>query len=136
MTPTQRQKQAAILRSTIMATAIKSRAWDYDTLHDLMDTWGFGRSLRKLSIGELTDLLAIIRGEEQPHQFHYGIGALDSQGRYMWNLMKQAGWDFQRVRMWMLKHCSASHWNALQDSEKRAVIAMLKKYIAAPSKEN
>ena len=123
-------KRLKILRSTIMATAIKERGWDYDTLHDLMDTWGFGRSLKKLSIGELADLLNIIRGDMKPGEFQYGIGALDDQGMYMWSLMKDAGWDFQRVRMWMLKHCHASHWKALYDHEKRAVIAMLKNYKA------
>lgn len=123
------EKRLKALRSTIMATAIKSRGWDYDTLHDLMLSWNYGPSLKKLSLGELADLLAIIRGEEQPNQFRYGIGTLDDQGRYVWSLMKEAGWDFFRLRCWMLKHCSASHWNALNQTEKRAVIAMLKNYL-------
>lgn len=121
-------KRLKILRSTIMATAAKERGWDYDTIHDMMDSWGFGRSLKKLSLGELTDILRIIRGDAPPHR-EYGIGTLDAQGLYMWNLMKDAGWTFPRLRQWMLIHCKASHWNALEDSEKRAIIAMLKKYI-------
>lgn len=127
---TQAEKQLNQLKSTIMAVSIKERGWDYDTLHDLMDTWGFGRSLCKLSKGELVDVLNIIRGDMKPGEVNYGIGALDEQGRYMWSLMKDAGWDFMRVRMWMLHHCHASHWNALYQDEKRAVIAMLKNYKA------
>lgn len=123
------EKQLKIMRSTIMAAAIKEKGWDYDTLHDLMESWGFGNSLKKLSYGELVEVLKIIRDQIEPGQLEYGIGALDAQGRYMWSLMKQAGWDFARLRMWMLKHCSASHWNALRYDEKRAVIAMLKNYI-------
>mgnify|MGYP007049861297 CR=1 FL=1 len=121
------EKQMKIMRSTIMAAAIKERNWDYDTLHDLMESWGFGNSLRKLSYGELVELLKIIRNQKEPGEC--GIEKLDAQGRYMWSLMKQAGWNFYRLRMWMIKHCSASHWNALSDDEKRSVIAMLKNYV-------
>ncbi|MDP3115070.1 MAG: hypothetical protein Q8M98_09915 [Candidatus Cloacimonadaceae bacterium] len=129
-------KRLKIMRSTVMAVSIRQRGWDYNTLHDLMQTWGFGSSLRKLSLCELGDLLRILRGQQDPAQTYHGIGTLDDQGRYMWSLMKDAGWDFYRLRLWMLKHCSASHWNALYDSEKRAIIAMLKKYARVAQDSN
>lgn len=123
------EKRLRGMRSAVMAAASKEQGWDYDTLHALMETWGFGSSLRKLSLSELSALLRIIRGQQDPAQIEHGIGTLDNQGSYMWSLMKEAGWNFYRLRMWMLKRCSASHWNALTASEKRGIIAMLKTYI-------
>ncbi len=116
-----------ILRSSIAMRA-RQIGWDLDYLHDRMDDWGFGRSLRKLSVGELRDILDVMNNVKAPSDLTYGIGELDAQGKYMWALMQDAGWNFMRLRRWMLKHCSASHWNALDQNEKRAVIAMLKKY--------
>jgi len=113
-----------VLRKQIMAAASK-RGWDYDTFHDLMESWGYGRSLRKLKMDRLKDLLGFLNGETEKNP-----ADLDEQGRYLWNLMKQAGWDWSRLRMLLLKKYSASHWNALGYEEKRAVISMMKKYAA------
>ncbi len=116
-----------ILRSSVVMRS-RQLGWDLDYLHDRMHDWGFGTSLRKLSVGELRDILDVMNNVKAPSDLNYGIGTLDAQGKYMWALMQDAGWDFLRLRSWMLKHCSASHWNALNQTEKRAVIAMLKKY--------
>lgn len=118
-----------ILRSKVMIIARKELALDTDTFYQMLESWGYGTSLRKLSIGELNDIISLMRGELDPADISYGIGALDAQGKYMYSLMKDAGWDMKRLRLWWLKKMSASHWNALTDNEKRATIAMLKNYI-------
>ncbi|MFA5628574.1 MAG: hypothetical protein WC965_14035, partial [Thiohalomonadaceae bacterium] len=85
------------MRQSIMALASR-RGWDYDQFHDLMESWGYGRSLRKLSYGELNSIRRFLTGEDARLNGYFTIGVLDAQGRYMWSLMKQAGWDWKRVR--------------------------------------
>ena len=52
----------------------------------------------------------------------------DKQGSYFWSLVKQAGWDRERVTMLMLKKFDKSHWNVLAYEEKRQLIATMKRY--------
>ena len=118
-----------VLRKQIMAAASK-RGWGYDMFHDLMESWGYGRSLRKLPVRELKDLLGFLNNAQQK-----SMGDLDEQGRYLWSLMKQAGWDWNRLRLLLLKKYSASHWNALRWDEKRAVISMMKRYAAKAAEQ-
>lgn len=61
----------------------------------------------------------------------YGPGQFDKQGQYFWSLVKQAGWNRERVSMLLLKSYSTSHWNALSAPDKRAVIATMKRYAEA-----
>lgn len=52
----------------------------------------------------------------------------DKQGSYFWSLVKQAGWDRERVTMLMLKKFDKSHWNVLAYEEKRQLISTMKRY--------
>lgn len=53
---------AKILRQSIMAVAIKKYNWQYDQFHEIMQEWGFGDSLRKLSISRLRELKTTLFG--------------------------------------------------------------------------
>ena len=52
----------------------------------------------------------------------------DSQGKYMFFLMKSEGWAESDLRAFMIKHFSKTHWNLLNKKERRAVIAILQNY--------
>ncbi len=47
----------------------------------------------------------------------------------MFSLMKQAEWTDTELRAYMIKRFHKSHWNLLDQRERRAVIAMLQYYI-------
>jgi len=114
------------LRQRIMASAV-TKGWDSETFHALMEEWGYGNSLRKLRIEELKDVQVIVNGGSVTKK-DYGAGTLDAQGKYMWALMKEADWDWERVRKLMLSKYKATHWNALKADEKRGIINILKSY--------
>jgi len=117
------------LRQGIMAAASK-RGWNYDTMHKLMQEWGYGNSLRALLLPQLIELRRLVTGEEQRIESfdNYRMSELDEQGKYMWNLMKKAGWNWKQVRQYMIKRFKKTHWNCLNRQEKRAIISMLKNY--------
>jgi hypothetical protein len=54
--------------------------------------------------------------------------AFDKQGTYFWSLVKQADWSRSRVMSLILKEYSKSHWNLLDQKEKRQMIAIFKNY--------
>lgn len=118
-----------ILRQGIMAACSKLN-WDYETSHLYFKQWGFGSSLRKMSLGELVQLNEIVNGLMEPEEARFSLGVLDEQGRYAWSLMKQAGWNWLRLRQLILKRCKATHWNALSEYERRGIINILKAYVA------
>jgi len=125
-----KEKYAKILRQSIMAIAIKKYGWDYDEFHEIMRNWGFGDSLRKLSISELKDLKNQLNGFESDNA-HCRLQKewqLDDQGKLMWFLMKSIGWNRRRITMLMLKKFKKTHWNLLTEKEKRQVINILKSY--------
>ncbi|MBI9113227.1 hypothetical protein [Maridesulfovibrio ferrireducens] len=129
------------LRIQIMITAKRTHGWDSVEFHDVLESWGFGRSLRLLTIQQLQTVLGIVRGEYSPdapdelkRQLEkYSIGYLDKQGRYAWHLMKEIGWDWFRVQKYMVKKYHTTHWNVLNDEQKRGMIAMLKYYLKKES---
>ena len=128
---------AKSLRQQIMITVKQEHAWEKEEFYNLLDEWGFGSSLRKLSIQQLQTVLGIVKGEYIPDSCNelqrqldkYSIGFLDAQGRYAWHLMKVIGWDWFRVQKYMGKKYHTLHWNALKEEEKRGMIAMLKYYL-------
>ena len=159
MTPKQ-EKYAKVLRSSIMAIAIKQYGWDYDQFHNIMKEWGYGDSLRKLNVFQLKELKAHLTGktplkdgnkhpvcsastpigEGNKHPVcsastplregnYSGNWKLDKQGKFMWGLMKQAGWDKNRLVKLMVKKYQKTHWNLLIEPEKRQVISILRSYI-------
>jgi len=121
------EKFAKVTRSNIVAIAVKQYNWDLEQLHDIMEDWGFGRSLRELSLNRLLALkktlqacdMTVKRDEEWE---------LDKQGKFMWHLMKEIGWNRKRLITLMIKKYHASHWNVLSANEKRGVINILKSY--------
>jgi hypothetical protein len=121
-----RDKYAKLLRQKIMATA-SVNGWNYEEFHAYVEDWGYGNSLRKLRIGELKEVLAILRGGKSQKK-DYGPGKLEGQGLYMWSLMKSAGWTWPRVQKLILKKYKATHWNALDEKQQRGVINILKRY--------
>ncbi|HOQ80333.1 MAG TPA: hypothetical protein PKZ69_07125 [Candidatus Cloacimonadota bacterium] len=54
----------------------------------------------------------------------------DEQGLYMHSLMKDAGWDEKGLQGFLVKNFRKSHWNLINESERRRVISMLRKYAA------
>ena len=114
------------LRYSIMKIATGKYRWDYDSFHELMQEWGYGDSLRKLKHDRLMELRMELLGIQDYHiPKEY---ALDDQGKYMYALMKKAGWTIKRVNLFCIKKYRKSHWNLLIEPEKRAVINMLRNY--------
>ena len=132
------ESYAKILRQSIMAIAIKKYGWNYDQFHEIMQEWGFGKSLRKLNIPELKDLKNQLNGIESDNAHdiesdnaHCRLQKeweLDEQGKLMWFLMKSIGWNQKRITSFMIKKYRKSHWNLLIEPEKRGVINMLRSY--------
>jgi len=60
----------------------------------------------------------------------------DKQGAYFWSLVKKSGWTREQVQALMMKKSNKTHWNVLNQLEKRQVIAVLKKYVEKNKKEN
>lgn len=129
---------AKSLRQRIMITVKQEHGWEREDFYSMLNDWGYGDSLRKLSIYQLQTVLGIVKGEYAPkdpnaelkRQFDkYSIGFLDDQGRYAWHLMKVIGWDWFRVQKYMVKKYHTLHWNALKPDQKRGMIAMLKHYL-------
>src|SRR6056297_1443935 len=97
------------LRQQIVAIAVKRYGWDLEMLHDIMQDWGFGSSLRALSYQQLCSLKTILLNRD--YKIRDEKWELDDQGKYMWYLMKQAGWNRRRVTILMLKKFHKTHWN-------------------------
>ncbi len=115
------------LRQQIHAIRVKKFHWPLDGFKFIMNGLGFGESLSALPEERLLELKSIMinyRKHGRPYEFTY-----DKQGRYMFSLMKQAGWTDAELRAFMLKHYDKSHWNILTKPERRAVIAMLQNYV-------
>jgi len=134
MTAELRSKQ---LRQEIHALRVKKFHWQLDGFKFIIKGLGYGDSLRVLSESKLMELKSMLlsyRKHGRPQSFTY-----DKQGRFMFALMKQAGWTDSELRAFMLQHFRKSHWNLLSIPERRAVIAMLQNYIqrqANPSKSD
>ncbi len=134
---------AKSLRQHIMISSKKQHNWSNEEFHDMLKSWGFGSSLRKLTIQQLQTVLGIVKGDYIPDSCNelqrqldkYSIGFLDAQGRFAWHLMKEIGWDWLRVQKYMIKKYHTLHWNVLNDEQKRGMIAMLK-YYKEQGKEN
>jgi len=119
-------KYAKRLRSQIVLTA-KAQGMDTEILHDVMFQWGFGVSLRKLDVNQLVSLYKVLEGEESPK--FSKEAELDKQGKFIYSLMKQIGWDMTRLEQLLLKKFKKTHINVLNESEKKMVIAILKSYL-------
>lgn len=134
---------AKSLRQRIMITVKQEHGWEREDFYSMLNDWGYGDSLRKLSIYQLQTVLGIVKGEYEPNNQKerkrqldkYSIGYLDNQGRYAWHLMKLIGWDWFRVQKYMIKKYHTLHWNALKEEEKRGMIAMLKSYLKKEEEE-
>jgi hypothetical protein len=126
---------AKSLRQHIMISSKKQHNWSNEEFHDMLKSWGFGSSLRKLTIQQLQTVLRIVKGDENPKQKEvsprekYGIGRFDKQGDYVWSLIQQVGWTNDRFRKFIGKHYQTVHWNALEPKERSGCIAMLKNYL-------
>jgi len=120
------------LRQEIHALRVKKLGWPVEGFKHIISGLGFGDSLKALPEAKLVEIKSLMinyRKHGRPQIFTY-----DKQGRYMFALMKQAGWSEADVRSFMIKHYRKSHWNLLNKSERRAVIAMLQSYIKKQSK--
>lgn len=114
------------LRQNIMAISVKKYDWSYDEFHDIMEDWGFGRSLRALSDSDLIKL----RNELLGIQDYKGFKKFDKQGMYMWHQACIA-WPentMNRLQHYWVKHFYKSHWEILTSKERRQTINMLKGY--------
>ena len=120
------EKYGKLLRQKIMASA-SIQGFSSEEFHQMLEDWGFGNSLRKLRIGELKQVRALTNGWDYEKK-EYGLGELDKQGRYAWSLMKKAGWDWARLQKLILTKNKATHWNALDQTEKRGIINIMKTY--------
>lgn len=52
----------------------------------------------------------------------------DKQGLKFWSLLEGAGWTSERIEKLIWKRYKTSHWNALDDDQKNALIATAKFY--------
>lgn len=52
----------------------------------------------------------------------------DKQGQLFHHLAKVAGWSQKRMDSLLLKRFKASHWMALDEDQKRAALAMMRRY--------
>ncbi len=114
------------LRQQIHAIRVKKFHWPLDGFKFIMNGLGFGESLTALHEDKLLELKSLMikyRKHGRPLEFNY-----DKQGKYMHALMKSAGWTESDLRAFMIKHYHKTHWNLLEQRERRAIIAMLQKY--------
>ncbi|MDP3113251.1 MAG: hypothetical protein Q8M98_00615 [Candidatus Cloacimonadaceae bacterium] len=128
MTQELREKQ---LRQQIHAIRVKKFHWPLDGFKYVMNGLGFGESLSALPEDRLLELKSLMinyRKHGRPNEFTF-----DKQGKYMFALMKEAGWTDSDLRAFMIKHYRKSHWNLLDMKERRAVIAMFQSYIKKQS---
>lgn len=58
------------------------------------------------------------------------VAPFDKQGRYFWHLAKTAGWSKDRVNKLMVQKFGVSHWNVLNESQKKAAITLMRSYAA------
>jgi len=115
------------MRQKIMAISVKKYDWSYDEFHDLMEKWGYGRSLRDLDWIHLCKL----RNELLGIQDYNGMVKFDKDGMHMYHLAK-AAWPertMKRLQHYWVKRFHKSHWNILNTKERRATKNMLKGYI-------
>ena len=122
------------LRQQIHAIRVKKFHWPLDGFKFIMNGLGFGESLTALHEDKLLELKSLMikyRKHGRPLEFNY-----DKQGKYMHALMKSAGWTEADLRSFMIKHYHKTHWNLLEQRERRAIIAMLQKYVSKQSKQN
>lgn len=56
---------------------------------------------------------------------------LDAQGKLFWHYAMYAGWSAARIAALLQKRWQVTHWNALNENEKRAAINIMKSYAAA-----
>jgi len=122
------------LRQEIHAIRVKKFHWPLDGFKFIMNGLGFGDSLRALpedKLKELKSLMIKYRKHGRPNEFTF-----DKQGKYVFALMKQAGWTESDLRAFTIKHFRKSHWNLLDFKERRAVIAMFQSYIRKQESTN
>ena len=116
--------RARELRRRIQAIRIKRLGWSDYVFYEVISGLGYGRSLTALGETELEslhDALSGYRKSGKPAAFEY-----DRQGRYMYHLQCQAGWNDTMMRQYLTVTYKKTHWNLLDKGEKRAVIALLK----------
>ena len=114
------------LRQKIVAIAVTKYKWDLDMLHDVMQDWGFGESLRKLSTAQLITLKNLLL--DRDYTINSEKWQLDKQGKYMWFLMSELGWNQRKITALIIKKCHKTHWNNLEKWQKRQIINILKVY--------
>jgi hypothetical protein len=120
------EQQEKDLRRNCMALSVKKYNWDYDQFHDLLEEWGYGRSLRALGLPKLIQLRNQLVGIKD----HSGYAKFDSDGMHMWHLACRAWPDntMSRLQHYWVKKFRKSHWNILDAKERRQTKAMLKEY--------
>ncbi len=124
MTREQRERK---LRQQVHGLRVKKFHWPLEAFKFIIKGLGYGDSLRKLPEDKLLEIKSLMlkyRNHGRPLEYNY-----DRQGKYMHALMKQAGWTEPHLRAFLFKHYSKSHWNILDQKERRAVIAMFRTYI-------
>ena len=53
----------------------------------------------------------------------------DSHGSFFWRLVRQANWTKKQVMELFLKKFNATHWNVLNEKERRQAINIMKHYV-------
>ncbi len=114
-------QKAKTLRQRIQATRHKRLGWDDKTFYFIMAGLGYGTSLKALDCNELQELWGILKDYKRPEGAQF-----DKQGKFMYALMKQAGLSDLQVRSYMVLHFRKTHWNVLDQNERKNVIDMLK----------
>jgi len=118
---------AGTWRSRIMAAA-KKRGWDSDEAHYFFSAWGFGDSLRKITdCAKLRNLYALVT--EKPSPLFAPEVKYAGQIEFVYTLQKQAGWDNDQLKQYMVRHYQKDHLNKLEEPELAQVMAVLRNVI-------
>lgn len=124
MTKEQRER---LLRQEIHAIRVKKMGWDEDQLRALLKCMGLGESLSILDELILTEIkLALMKYRKpgRPDEYTY-----DKQGNFMHYLTRRAGWNDYNLRTFLITHFKKTHWNLLDQNQRKAVIATLQYYV-------
>ncbi len=93
-----------------------------DDRKDMMEGWGYGRTLKGLSIPCLVEIKNLISGGQQYDEQY------SPKEEHLLKLMTLAGWNIGRVKKYIDKKFGKSRLTSLTEKERKQLIAVLKTY--------
>ncbi len=123
---------AKVLRKQIMAIVKGTKGWSDSYWRDLLEEWGYGRSLRKLTVDQLLSVKAILvePAKKRPDPFKY-----TGQAAYCDHLRQEAGLNEDRARKLYMIKFSKAHLNSFNKDELTRLIPIYKGIISQNEKQ-